>query len=167
MAIILSPTVFFQCEALVSHLWKTPMSHSVPLFEDSLSVPLVYHQSSFFKENSWIYLSLSWEGRGMDQNVSTFIIFLISGFLSITHLPWYPAQKAKQCFWPFCKKKKMLGNTQVHLFGKHCQHVLMAITTQGSSAWAKISTQGWMKRSGQQTQPRRSWSPAWGLCERP
>ena len=124
-----------------------PTSHSVPLFEDRLAVPLVYHQSSFFKENSWMYVSLSWEGRSMSQNVNT--SFSSLGFLSTIHLPWYPAQKAQHSFG----HKKKIEETHRSIYLESTANVLwwlLQCKAVIGQKRVKNSTQGWKKRNGEQ-----------------
>lgn len=113
MVIILSPTLFLHSEALVSHTpWKMPTSHSVPFFEDRLALPLVYHPSSFFKENSWVCFFLSWEGRHMCQTVSICIVIFLISRLSLNQPPLpdnLPQRQSKVAGHLVKKKKKKVG----------------------------------------------------------
>lgn len=157
MVIILSPTLFLHSEPLVSHTpWKMPTSHSVPFFEDKLALPLVYHPSSFFKENSWVCFFLSWEGRHMYQTVSICIVIFLISRLSLNQPPLpdnLPQRQSKVAGHLVKKKKKKSWETHRSIYlasiATVCWWLLHCKAVTGQN-WAKKTMQMWRKRNREQ-----------------
>lgn len=132
--------------------WKIPMSHSVLFSEDRLALPLVNHESSFFKENSWVYSFCP--GGHTHQNVSTHIVFLIPGLL-FNHSPLLIAcPKGKAELLNIVLSKSLETHRSIYLVSTAivCWWLLQCEAVTGQNQ-AENSRQGWRKRN----EEKRGW----------